>query len=49
MNILEQKLIQLAESLAEQLITHLMIKLESKLGVQLPVPPQAVSTFEKEV
>lgn len=44
MNALEAQLVALAESLAEQLISHLMVKLESKLGVSLPVPPQVLTS-----
>ena len=41
MNVFEAQLIALAESMAEQLIAHLVSKLEAKLGLSLVVPPQA--------
>lgn len=45
MGVFEAQLIALAEAMAEQLITHLVAKLENKLGVTIPVAvqtPQAV-------
>lgn len=43
MNVFEAQLIALAESMATQLVSHLIAKLEAKLGVSLVVPPQAVN------
>lgn len=38
MNIFEEHLIALAESMAETLIMHLVAKIEAKLGIIVPVP-----------
>ena len=44
MGIFEAQLISLAEALAERLIGHLVSQLELKLGLNLPIPPQAILT-----
>lgn len=43
MNLFEAQLIALAESMAEQLIGHLVAQLEAKLGIQV-VPAAPVQT-----
>ena len=41
MNVFEAHLIALAESMAEQLISHLLVHFENQLGLKLPVPEAA--------
>lgn len=42
MGVFEAQLIALAEAMAEQLIMHLVTKVETKLGVSVPVIPAPV-------
>ena len=48
MNVFEAHLIALAESMAEQLIMHLVAHFENKLGLQLPVPAAAKITTDSK-
>ncbi len=48
MNIFESQLLALAESLAEQLVGHLVSELETKLGLSLVVPSQEAEVPKPE-
>ena len=48
MGVFEAQLLALAEAMAEQLIGHLVAKVETKLGLKLPIPPQAVTPANVE-